>query len=94
MPKCWNCKYPLDLPWEGDDGTKFVAVPVAEIDALRARVKALEEGVADAKGFISGVVLASIMGIKPISTAEAEVNRVVDKLTALLAGPGGKVEGR
>lgn len=42
MPKCWNCKYPLDLPWEGDDGTKFVAVPVAEIDALRAENERLE----------------------------------------------------
>jgi hypothetical protein len=59
-------------------------VDVAE---LRARVAELEGALRDARDVISASVLGIILGLKPTHEAEPEINRVVDRIDALLPEP-------
>lgn len=59
---------------------------------LRARIADLEAVLSDAKALISAAVLGSVLGLKPLSHAEAEVNRVVDRINTLLGHSATRIE--
>jgi hypothetical protein len=58
-----------------------------DVAALRARVRELEGALRDARDVISASVLGIILGLKPTHEAEPEINRVVDRIDALLPEP-------